>query len=112
MSESMHLTPIGDGNVLLEPGQGLDPSNPDGIMEALLARLQASGALRLLYDLKKLAVVDKLYYDWLLQLHHGCQVCGIELVAVNIRPAAAFGLSLMLDASPPFRCALDVDAAR
>lgn len=108
----MHLTPIGDGNVLLEPGQGLDPSNPDGIMESLLARLQQNGARRLLYDLKKLPVIDRLYYDWLIHLHRGCRVCGIELVAVNIHPAAAFGLSLQLESTPPFRCALDVDAAR
>jgi len=112
MAEGMHLTPIGDGNVLLEPGQGLDPGDPDGALEGLLERLQQAATRRLLYDLKNLPVVDDVYYQWLLRLDRACRMCSIELVAVNMQPAAAFGLSLALPAPPPFRCALDVDAAR
>ena len=40
MTEGIHLTPIGDGNVLLEPGEGLDPSNPDALVAPVLEFLQ------------------------------------------------------------------------
>ena len=35
MIEGIHLTPIGDGNVLLEPGEGLDPGNPESMVAAV-----------------------------------------------------------------------------
>ena len=107
--EGMHLTPIGNGNVLLEPGEGLDPSDPDAYLTALLAHLQQQGARRLVYDLKNVPLVDTVYYDWLMAVHAQCRVMNIEMVAVHMRPPAAYALTQTLAAPPPFRCALDVD---
>jgi hypothetical protein len=110
MVEAMHLTPIGSGKVLLEPEFGLDPGQPGRYLDPLIGRLQDVGATRLLYDLKKIPVIDSLYYHWLISLHDACKICGIELIAVRITPAAAYGLAFTLEAMPPFRCVLDVDA--
>ncbi len=112
LPEGMHLTPIGGGNVLLEPGEALDPSDPDAYLVALLTYLQQQRAARLIYDLKNVVVIDALYYAWLKRLHALCAVSGIELVAVNMRPAAAYALALVLDETPPFSCALNVNRAR
>lgn len=110
MIEAMHLTAIGAGKVLLEPELGLDPGTPDRYLDALITRLQELEASRLLYDLQKVPYIDEIYYQWLVTLHSACMICGIELVAVNIRAAAAFGLSTRIERMPPFRCALDVNS--
>jgi hypothetical protein len=110
MVEAMHLTAIGQGKVLLEPELGLDPSAPDRYLEPLIEHLQKMQASRLLYDLKKIPMVDEIYYQWLLTLHSACSICGIELVTVNIGAAAAFGLATSIDRLPPFTCARDVNA--
>jgi rsbT antagonist protein RsbS len=112
MIQGMHLTAIGACNTLLEPGAGLDPSDPDTYLEPLLDYLQQHNARRLLYDLGDVHIIDEVYYDWLLRLYAICHISGIELVTVNIRPPAAFALSLVLDTTPPFTCALDVNQAR
>lgn len=112
MIQGMHLTAIGACNILLEPGAGLDPSAPDMYLEPLLDYLQQNNGQRLLYDLSDVHIIDAVYYDWLLRLHAICRISGVELVIINIRPPAAFALSLILDTSPPFACALDVNQAR
>jgi hypothetical protein len=109
MVDGMHLTPIGGGAVLLEPGEALDPGAPD---RYAVPYLQERGARRLIYDLSNVPVVDELYYAWLLQVHRLCRVAGIELVAANMHADVAFALSLQLHEPPPFACALDVDRAR
>jgi len=40
MIRGMHLTFIGNGSVLLEPGNSLDPSDPDAYFEPLIAYMQ------------------------------------------------------------------------
>lgn len=112
MIQGMHLTAIGAHTILLEPGEGLDPSEPDRYLESLLGYLQQNHAQRLLYDLGNVHLIDEVYYDWLLRLHAICHISGIELTTVNIRPAVAFALSLALGDNPPFTCALDVNRAR
>lgn len=112
MLPGMHLTPIGDGLVLLEPNEALDPGEPGRLVEPLLERLQDLSARRLLYDLQNMPLLDQVYYDWLVHVQRACQIAGIELIAVNMRPTAAYGLAITLDQPPPFRCALDVDTAR
>ena len=111
MVEAMHLTPIGDGKVLLEPEFGLDPGQPERYLDPLIGRLQAVRATQLLYDLKKIPLIDSLYYQWLVSLHAAARICGIEMIVVRITPEAAYGLACTLQAMPPFRCVLDVDAA-
>ena len=112
MIEGMHLTPIGDGNVLLEPGEGIDPGNHDAYLTSLLEYLQQHNAQRLLYDLKSIRIIDSVYYRWLTALYTHCRISGIELITVNMRPAAAYALAIMLDKPPPFNCALDIDSTR
>lgn len=112
MIQGMHLTAIGACKTLLEPGAGLDPSDPDRYMEPLLDYLQQNNTQRLLYDLGDVHIIDVVYYDWLLQLYAICHISGVELVTINIRPPAAFALSLILDTNPPFTCALDVSQTR
>jgi len=110
--EGMHLTPLGGGDVLIEPGEGFDPTDPDLYAEPLLAWLQAQRALRLIYDLGNVVLLDQVYYAWLLRLERLCRLADVELVVVNMRPAAAFALARILREPPPFACALDVDRAR
>lgn len=110
--QGMHLTPIGGGNVLLEPADGLDPGEPDAYLVPLTGTLQQMRARRLLYDLKNVPVIDTLYYAWLTSLGSMCRISGIDMVLVSIRPATAYALALTLEDNPPFSCALDVDRAR
>ena len=112
MIEGMHLTPIGDGNVLLEPGEGLDPSNPETPLAQVLEFLQRNEARRLVYDLKNVRLIDSVYYTWLVKLSAACRVANVEMVTVNMQPAAAYALSLTLDKSPPFTCVLDIHHLR
>jgi anti-anti-sigma regulatory factor len=112
MIAGMHLTPIGDGNVLLEPGEGLDPSQPQVLLAPVLEFLQRHAARRLVYDLKNVRLVDEVYYAWLVQLSAACRIANVEMVTVNMQPAAAYALSLSLDNPPPFTCALDIHHLR
>jgi len=112
MLSGMHLTPIGGGQILLEPGEGLDPSDPEAYLLGLAEYLQAHAARRLIYDLNTVPLVDKLYYGWLQRLARLCRVSGVDMVVVNMRPEAAFALAMILEGAPPFVCALDVDRAR
>lgn len=105
----MHLTLLGSGAVLLEPGEGLDPTDSSTYLIPLLQLLESRKATRLLYDLKYVPVIDEVYYHWLIKVHNACQVKGVELVVVNMQPQTAFALALTLEQKPPFRCALDVD---
>ena len=110
MVKGMHLTPIGGGKVLLEPSEGLDPANPDDYLMGLAESLRAFNALQLLYDLKNVPLVDRVYYDWLRSLYSLCRISGVELVAINMQPAAAYALAMAINETPPFVCALDVDS--
>ncbi len=112
MIEGMHLAPIGEGNILLEPGEGLDPADHDAYLMPVLEYLQKRQAQRLIYDLKNVRVIDSVYYEWLIALNAICRISGIELVAVNMRPSAAYALSVMVKEPPPFTCALDIDDVR
>ena len=112
MAEGIHLTPIGDGNVLLEPGEGLDPSNPGALVAPVLEFLQNNDARRLVYDLKNVRLIDEVYYTWLTKLNATCRIANVEMVTVNMQPAAAYALSLTLKDPTPFTCALDIHHLR
>ena len=112
MAEGIHLTPIGDGNVLLEPGEGLDPSDPGALVAPVLEFLQTNEARRLVYDLKNVRLIDEVYYAWLTKLNATCRIANVEMVTVNMQPAAAYALSLTLDKPTPFTCALDIHSLR
>ncbi|WP_019569052.1 hypothetical protein [Thioalkalivibrio sp. ALE11] len=112
MVQGMHLTRIGADAVLLEPGEGLDPGEPDRYLVALGDYLQAARARRLIYDLDSVPVVDALYYDWLKAVHGLCRVIGVEMVVANMAHSVAYALAARLDEVPPFACARDVERAR
>lgn len=104
-----HLTPIGEGDFLLEPTRGLDIANSDNLIEEILAKVQRGKGQRLYYDLSELALIDPVYYQWLRTLARACQTVNIQMVCIHMQPTAAFGLSQFLQEEPPFFCALDVE---
>lgn len=105
----VHLSPIGEGDFLLEPTQGLDIASSDALIEKILARVQLCKGRRLYYDLSSLALIDPVYYQWIRTLARACQAVNIQMVCIHMRPTAAFGLSQFLQETPPFDCALDVE---
>ena len=74
--------------------------------------LQRNDARRLVYDLKSVRLIDEVYYSWLTKLSATCRFANVEMVTVNMQPAAAYALSLTLKKSPPFTCALDIHSLR
>ena len=108
----MHLTSIGNRTMLLEPGDGLDPGSHDDYVIDLMQMLQKANAHTLMYDLNNVPLIDAVYYEWLVKLHHICAVSNMEFIATNIRPTAAFTLATTLKQPPLFKCSLDVDSAR
>lgn len=104
-----HLTPIGEGDYLLEPTRGLDIANSDQLIEEILTRVQLGKGQRLYYDLSELALIDPVYYQWMRMLARACQTVNIKMVCIHMQPTAAFGLSQFLQETPPFVCALDVE---
>lgn len=105
----LHLTPIGEGDFLLEPTQGLDIFHSDDLIEKILAQVHLSKGQRLYYDLSSLALIDPVYYQWMRTLARACQTVNIQMVCIHMQPTAAFGLSQFLHETPPFICALDVE---
>lgn len=105
----VHLTPIGEGDFLLEPTQGLDIASSDDLIEKILTQVQLSKGQRLYYDLSSLALIDPVYYQWMRRLARACQAVNIQMVWIHMQPNAAFGLSQFLHETPPFICALDVE---
>jgi rsbT antagonist protein RsbS len=110
--DTLRVTPLGEAQVLLEPGEALDPSQPDEHLAELYTRLRDLGAQRLICDLGSLPVIDPVYYHWLDRLAALCRVGGLEMVAVNLRPAAAYALARQLDDAPAFACERSVERAR
>ncbi len=104
-----HLTPIGDGDFLLEPTRGLDITNSDTLIEGILHRIQMTKGQRLYYDLSELVIIDPVYYQWMSRLARACQAVNVKMVCVHMQPTAAFALSQFLQEIPPFTCALDVE---
>lgn len=110
--DTLRVTPLGEAQVLLEPGEALDPSHPDEHLAELYARLRELGAHRLICDLGSLPVIDPVYYHWLDRLAALCRVAGMEMVAVNLQPAAAYALARQLSDAPAFACERSVERAR
>jgi rsbT antagonist protein RsbS len=110
--QGMHLTPLGDGHILLEPSLGLDISSPEDHIAQLMDVLQRKQATCLIYDMSSISIIDDVYYAWLKRISSLCHLGGQNMVVVNVQPTAAFSLSTLLDECPPFDCAIDVDQAR
>lgn len=107
-SGSYHLTQIGRGDFLLEPGRGLDVGHPAPLIEAVLTRLQTAKPVRLYYDLAELPLIDPVYYSWLNTLARACQTMNVALVCIHMQPTAAFGLTSFITQAPAFTSARDV----
>ena len=103
-----HLTSVGDGKVLFEPGPAMDPTDCEGEIKETLAFLREQRASLLYYDMGKVMFIDNVYYKWLLMLHDACSIFGARMIAVNVIPTAACSLSNILDSDPPFSCAQEI----
>lgn len=104
-----HLTPIGDGDFLLEPTRSLDIANSEVFIEEILSQIHVGKGRRLYYDLSELAIIDPVYYQWMRTLARACQMVNVKMVCIHMQPTAAFALSQFLQEMPPFLCALDVE---
>lgn len=104
----VHLTAIGSGDFLLEPGRSLDISNQGELIEGIIYRLQRGKTHCLYYDLAELAVIDPVYYGWLNALARACQTINVHMVCIHMQPTAAFALSHFIKEAPCFATALDV----
>lgn len=109
MAAAFHLTPIGAGKMLLEPGPALDPSDPALLIQEILALLQQKNVRILFYDLGRIPIIDTLYYDWLCLLARACAAAAISMTVIRMQATAACALSLYMNASPPFDCAMDTE---
>ena len=105
----LHLTAIGQGRFLLEPGAGLDIGGQEELLEGILSRLQQGQASLLYYHLGGLPVIDEAYYAWLDALARACITINVRMVCVHMQPTAAFALSHFLKSPPAFDSALSVD---
>lgn len=104
----IHLTAIGSGDFLLEPGRSLDIANQGELIEGIVYRIQRAKSQRLYYDLAELQLVDPVYYDWLNALARACQAINVQMICIHMQPTAAFALSHFIKEAPCFRTALDV----
>lgn len=112
MLQGMHITAIGNRKILLEPGDSLDPGAPDDYVVELMDALHTESTDTLIYDLKKVPLIDDIYYSWLIRLNRLCELSNINMIIVNIRTTAAFLLATSMKEPPPFKCSLDVESAR
>lgn len=112
MLQGIHITPIGNKIMLLEPGDSLDPASPDDYVVELMEALHTESTTTLIYDLQKIPLLDDIYYEWLIRLNKLCALSNIDMVIVNIRTTAAFSLATSMKEPPPFKCSLDVESAR
>ncbi len=110
--QGMHLTVLSSQCVLLEPGVSLDPANPEQYAADIIEFLQKNRIQGLIYDLKELALIDKTYYQWLKYLFTLCKLNNTQLVAIHMKPSAAYGLSCFMKEPPPFETALNIESAR
>lgn len=105
----LHLTAIGQGRFLLEPGSGLDIGQKDDLIVGILTRLQEGEASELYYHLGSVPLVDEAYYAWLDALARSCTTINVRMVCIHMQPTAAFALAYMLKGAPSFDSALTLD---
>ena len=110
--QGMHLTVLSQQCVLLEPGMSLNPAEPEQYATGIIAYLQKHQSKGLIYDLKKIALIDHTYYDWLNYVYTLCKLNNTAMVVINMMPSAAYGLSQFISEFPPFKTALNVEDAR
>lgn len=106
---ALHLTPIGNGAMLLEPSLGLDVADCGSMLEDIVRRLQRSGSTRLYYDLEQLAIIEPLYYNWLNRLARACHTINVKMTCIHMQPTAAFALSRYMEQPPEFETGMEVD---
>jgi rsbT antagonist protein RsbS len=105
----LHLTPIGDGAMLLEPSLALDVGDSGAMLEGVVRHLQRTGATRLYYDLEQLAIIEPLYYNWLNMLARACRTVNVKMICIHMQPTAAFALSCYMEQPPDFGTGMEVE---
>ncbi|MBK1735402.1 hypothetical protein CKO15_08915 [Halorhodospira abdelmalekii] len=94
------LTQIAADSARLEPGHGIQPSDPGPVIEAVLRELQPLHIDLLYYDLERVEIIDPPYLSFLTQLQGSCRVIGVRMVCVHMQPSTAFALASWLDRPP------------
>ena len=112
MSAGYRLTHLGGAQVLLEPSEALDASQPEQQMGEIYTYLLDHHAQRLIFDARPMPLIDTTLYSWLDHLGRICHLADTELVVVRMRPEAAFALARHITADPPFVCEANVERAR
>lgn len=105
----LHLTPIGNGAMLLEPSMALDVGEHGAMLEEIIRRLQRGGATRLYYDLEQLAIIEPLYYHWLNMLARACHTINVRMTCIHMQPTAAYALARYMEQPPEFETGMEVD---
>lgn len=100
-----HLTPLGNGWVLLEPQHGINPADPGPSIESILKDLGEQRLTRLYYDLSGVVIIDPVYYAFLNRFSSACQAVGIAMICINMQPHTAFALAGHMEESPRFATA-------
>jgi rsbT antagonist protein RsbS len=100
--KGFRLTALGDGGALLEPGMGINPSDPAPLIEAVLGGLSGGGYRTLYYDLIAVEVIDPTYFSYLNRLARSCRTVGVTMVCIHMKPATAFALAGFMSAPPAF----------
>jgi len=106
---ALHLTPIGNGAMLLEPSLGLDVADSGNMLEEIVRRLQRSGSTQLYYDLEQLAIIEPLYYNWLNRLARACHTINVKMTCIHMQPTAAYALARYMEQPPEFETGMEVD---
>ena len=107
----LHISPLGDRALLIEPEEAFDCRQTDDCLERVQHAIEAGCADWVIYDLARVVLLDAAYYEWLRRLCRLCRLQDASLLVVNIPPAVAWSLAQQLEEPPPFRSLRDIDAA-
>ena len=105
----LHLTPIGNGAMLLEPSLALDVGNTNAMLEGIVRRLQLTKSAHLYYDLEQLAIIEPLYYNWLNRLARAFHTVNGKMTCIHMQPTAAYALARYMEQPPEFATGMEVD---
>ncbi|RMG51292.1 MAG: hypothetical protein D6717_13095 [Gammaproteobacteria bacterium] len=107
----LHISPLGDQALLLEPGEGFSPDQADDCLVVVQEAMQRTSARWLIFDLTRVVLIDRAYHEWLLRLHRLARLQHAGMLVAGMRPAVAWTLVQMLDEEPPYRSLRDIDEA-
>jgi len=102
------VTQVGNGALLLEPYDNLDPSSDGDMLEEISYYIKESDIHTLFYDMNKIYISDKLYYQWLCRLSKICKLFCVKLKLIHMKPTAAISISSFIKGPPDFDIAMSM----